>query len=183
MPAAGEAWFRRPRATAGHHWRGLVRQKHAGQVSQASGLLGDRGKCERPHAQQRRGRVPTRPVFPRSPYPHPDISRRDGSMQRAEKERGHPSFLSELRENRKALATFLDHFVWICFSTQWACGSITVTVTLTAREGSWGKEAGTVGPAWADDGLDSNYFPAGTHVTEATSQERPGVGHNGGCLL
>lgn len=76
-------------------------------------------------------------------------------MQRAEKERGHPSFRSELRENRKALATFLDHFVWICFSTQWACGSITVTVTLTAREGSLGKEAGTVGPAWADDSLDS----------------------------
>lgn len=37
-----------------------------------------------------------------------------------------------------------------------------------SMEGSLGKEAGTVGQAWG--GLDSNYFPTGTHVTKDTSQ-------------
>lgn len=134
-----------------------MRQKHGGQVSQASSLLGDWGKCEHPHAQQRRGRVPTGPVFPHSAPS--DVSRQDCSMQRSEKERAHPSFFSELRENRKVLTMSLNRFVWICFSTQWACGSITMNVTIAAWKGAWERKLGL----WARRGVASTQttFPQG----------------------
>lgn len=112
-------------------------------MSQASSLLGDWGKCEHPHVQQRRGRVPTGPVFPHSAPS--DVSRQDCSMQRSEKERAHPLFFSELRENRKVLTMGLNRFVWICFSTQWACGSITMNVTI-AHGRELGKRSWDCGP-------------------------------------